>query len=337
MSRHIDRRHPGARGRSPVARTGAQASEGGPTWIERWQEIERSRRPAGSLHVLGCDWVSRFLGTRGVEHERSERAGHPDGGVWFLPATAVATELGAARVAKEFGGRAQVVLCGAPTSAAWLGVPGLVPQTIVAALPRDPVGNPLGWGATCTKLSSGRLFSLRPYLAADAKYHYFRVSTGRERHGVINRVGEVIRDAGISGRRLGSILEALEELLLRALGAASRVLRLDEMDPDCVQLGGHSEIRVCLGLDDETVGVATCDLYSHAVTEPTAIVDALRVVMSDGRIAGSEDLALVKAAKAATHFVVNVASAGVCEVMCLVARGGGRSRAAPRSFGVFLA
>ncbi len=294
---------------------------------------------AECLSLVGCDWVSQFLQSRGIGHARLAIDAEPDGGVVFLPATAVSTASSAEDVVGRYGGRAQVVLCGAPTSDSWLSAPGLVPSTVFASLPRDPLCEPAGWLGTCTKLSTGRAFSMRPYMRADAEFRYFSLNHGRDRHAVIDSVSAVLREADLAGRSLASLVDALEELLIRALSATAAATGIDATDLDAVDLPRRREIRVTVGVDGDTIGVGACDLYSHAITTRPTIVGAVRSVFEAQRIEGSTDIALVKAAKAASHFVVNVA-AGVCEVICLVPRPGDAGRGArvraPRSFGVFI-
>lgn len=302
----------------------AHRSVGAVPWSEAWSQ--NSRRPVRSeLVTLGCDWVSNFLGEAAVPHSvdlEDVRGSNP---AVFIPASAVATREGAAEVANTFRGKARVVLCGMPTSTNWL-ESELVPGVIVGSLSRDPARDRLGWLGTCEKLQSGRFFSMRPYLERGAQLRFFSLASGAERHGVLGNVHDALVEAEIGGRALASLMAAVEELIIRSLSAAAQMLGVPRERLDDIRLPPQCELRLTVGADETTVGVGCCDLFSHEITGPERVGAALRCVVRQNQAGDAEDIALVKAALAANHFVVNVSSAGVCEVVCLASRRPGATR-----------
>ncbi len=315
----------------------AQRSVGPVPWSEAWSQNSR-RAIRSELVTAGCDWVSQFLTESAVPHclELADvRGSNP---AVFIPASSVATQAGAAEVAEAFRGKARVVLCGMPTSTNWL-ESQVVPGVIVGSLSRDPSRDRLGWLGTCEKLQSGRFFSMRPYLERGAQLRFFSLSNGAERHSVLGNVHDALVDAEVGGRSLASLMAAVEELIIRSLSAAAQMLDLPRGSLDDIRLPPQCELRLTVGADESTVGVGCCDLFSHQMTGPDRVGAALECVIRQNQAGDGEDMALVKAALAANHFVVNVSTAGVCEVMCLASRrpsAARRGQAPPtRSFCVF--
>ena len=309
-------------------------------WIDVLPELAQGARP-GQINLVGCEWVTSFLERHRIDARQVESWGESVGTV-FLPASAVATPGAAQDVARSLSGRARVVLCGTPTLSSWLNTPGLVPGTIVAALPGDPETDPAGWLGTCGKIVSGRFFSVRPYLAAGAELSYLVLRSGSERHTVLEAAEDTLHRAGLAGRALQAQVEAIEELLLRALGAAANALGTgsapEDLDETILPFG--CEIRVSIGIDEGHIAISASDLYSHALTTRESVAEAVRAIYEGRRIDGAKDIGLVKAAKAANHFVVNHATDRVCEVISVIERPSGGSRqprrGQPLSFGLFM-
>lgn len=306
-------------------------------WSVAWSQNSKAA-VRSDLVTLSCDWVSNFLSDAAVPHLSSLEDITSRNPTLFIPASAVASQAGAADVAAQFGGKARVILCGMPTSTNWLG-PDLVPGVIVGSLDRDPSRDRLGWLGTCEKLRSGRFFSMRPYLESGAQLRFFGLSHGAERHSVLGSVHDALVEAQLGGRSLASLMAAVEELIIRSLSAAAGVLGVPRDCLDDIHLPPQCELRLTVGAGESTVGVGCCDLFSHTITGPARIGAALRSVVRQNQAGVGEDIALAKAAWAANHFVVNVSNAGVCEVMCLASRRLGAARRSPsapsRSFCVF--
>ena len=262
-------------------------------WIDVLPELAQGRPSPERIRLIGCDWVQSFLQRHRVDAEAVEASEAATGGTVFMPASAVATPVAARAVSERLSGRARVVLCGRPTLGSWLLTPGLFgPDDRGRAAPAIPRPTPPAWLGTCAKLATGRLFSVRPYLTASADLSFFALRSGAERHAVLEATELELRKAGLTGRSLAAQVEATEELMLRALGAAADAMKIDapssEERLDETTLPFGCEIRLSVGVDDRYIAVGASDLYSHVLTTRESVAEAVRTVFTGRRIDPSQ-------------------------------------------------
>lgn len=248
--------------------------------------------------------------------------------VWVVSSRRVADS----RELRQTFARAAVVLCGpASISEGWRAHDDLIPRPVVAALPRSPREDPAVWRGTLRKLTSRDVFGLPHYFSVDVVQQHVVVSRGSGRERLRSTVQVTMESAGLANRVASALGDAADELVLRAFAAYGATSIADTVIP----VG--QEIRVAVATDAATVGISVSDLFSRTSAEEMA--RSLAAAFAPRAVEDIQDLALLNAARSASHVAVNLLEHEAIETICLLGREDGRRArtlaAVPRSFALF--
>lgn len=305
---------------------------------DTWNDLRaRLRPPAGGKPRLlvtdGLTDVSGFLAGLKMAHQEMtiEECAPQAGDIVFVASRHISALASAKTLLGLLAKSTRVVVCGAmPANPEWMSVEGLFPGLVVSVLASTPTDDPNGWEATVRKLISHDTFGLRQYFAADAALEHVAIQRGNARSRIRSAILPMLEGSGIASRVAAGLVDAAEELVMRALATAGAA----SLDDVALPLG--AEIRVAAAVDAHTVGVAVSELLTRP--DERALARLLATSYSTRPVDQCEDLAFLSAARASVHLVVNNLPRSATEILCLVPRSTQRARSfatATRSVSVF--
>lgn len=252
------------------------------------------------------------------------------GDVLLLPASYLAPGVTDQLIAR-CSGKARIVAHGATVAGDWARIRALFSDSLVASLGASPDEDPQTWMTTIRKLTSDDIFGISQYLKRGALLEHVAIRRRATRDRLLDKFRTFFAGAGLGSRVIDAIINAADELVLRALRGV-------DGDRDGAELAFGEEIRATAAMDDTVLGISVSDRCGRRYRADLA--GSIASAFGSRRFEDVEDdFAVVVAARASTHLVVNVGHDGSSEFVCLISRTAGRRNRslaeAPRSFSLF--